>query len=423
MHRPRVLIVGAGFGGLACSRSLAKAPVDVVLIDRNNYHLFTPLLYQVASSLLNPSDIVFPVRQVFRRASNIEFVYGEVVGVDLAKKTVRLTDGRPLSYDFLVLATGSQTNFYGMDSVKESAFGLKDLSEALELRNHVLSCFENAAAAPETEDRRRWLTFVVVGGGPTGVEYAGALSELVRLELSRDFPTLDMSEVRIVMVEGEDRVLPAFAEELGLDTSRRLRERYGIEVRVGERVEEAAPGSVHLASGGRIEAETLVWAAGVQPSDLANRLHSPRSRSGRVCVDESLRLPDQDRVFAIGDVAAANHEGTEAPMLSAPAIQGGRTVARSIRRQLEGEAPVPFVYRDKGIMATIGRNNAVAQVGPLRLKGFLGWVAWLAVHLYFILGVRNRIVVLAGWGWNYLLRDRPIRLIARARTRETPTKL
>ncbi len=419
MHRPRVLIVGAGFGGLACSRSLAESPVDVLLIDRNNYHLFTPLLYQVASSLLNPSDIVFPVRQVFRRVTNIEFVYGEVTGVDLAGRTVQLTDGRLLIYDFLVLATGSQTNFYGLDSVKQVAFGLKDLSEALELRNHVLRCFETAAAAPDDESRRRWLTFVIVGGGPTGVEYAGALSELVYLELRRDFPTLDMGKVRIVLVEGEDRVLPTFAEELGLDTSHRLRKRYGIEVRVGERVEGAAPGSVRLTGGGTIEAETLVWAAGVQPSDLAGRVQSSRSGSGRLCVDASLRLPDQDRVFAIGDVAAASHEGSEAPMLSAPAIQGGRTVAQSIRRQLQGKAPVPFVYRDKGIMATIGRNNAVAQVGRLRLKGFLGWVAWLAVHLYFILGVRNRIAVLAGWAWNYLLRDRPIRLIARARSRGT----
>ena len=333
---------------------------------------------------------------------------------------MQLTDGRPLSYDFLVLATGSQTNFYGLDSVQESAFGLKDLSEALELRNHVLMCFENAAAAPETEDRRRWLTFVIVGGGPTGVEYAGALSELVHVELNRDFPSLDMDQVRIVLIEGQDRLLPTFAEELGLDTGQRLPERYRVEVRVGESVEDALPGSVRLAGGGRIEAETLVWAAGVRPSDLASPLRSPRSRTGRVCVDENLRLPDRDRVFAIGDVAAASHEGSEAPMLSAAAIQGGRTVARSIRRQLKGEAPVPFVYRDKGIMATIGRNNAVAQVGRLRLKGFLGWIAWLVVHLYFILGVRNRIAVLSGWGWNYILRDRPIRLIARARSRGMP---
>ncbi|MEN8144520.1 MAG: NAD(P)/FAD-dependent oxidoreductase [Gemmatimonadota bacterium] len=420
MRRPRVIIVGAGFGGLACSRSLAKAPVHVVLIDRNNYHLFTPLLYQVASSLLNPSDIVFPVRQVFRRSSHIEFVYGEVMGVDLAGQVVRLSDHRTILYDFLVLATGSQTNFYGMESVERLAYGLKDLSEALELRNHVLRCFENATAAGLAPDRQRWLTFVVVGGGPTGVEYAGALSELVHLELSRDFPALDMRQVRIVLVEGEDRVLPAFAESLGMDTSRRLQERYGIEVRVGERVTEAESGSVCLAGGGRIEAETLVWAAGVRPSELASHVDSPTSRSGRLSVSESLRLPGQDRVYAIGDLAAADHEGGEAPMLSAPAIQAGRTVARSIRRQLKGEKPVPFAYRDKGIMATIGRSNAVAQVGRFRLKGFPGWIAWLAVHLYYILGVRNRIAVLSGWAWNYLFRDRPIRLIARARARETP---
>jgi NADH dehydrogenase len=426
--RPRVAIIGAGFGGLACARSLANQPVDVLLVDRHNYHLFTPLLYQVASSLLNPSDIAFPVRAVFRRASNVRVVLGEVTGVDFEQRqlTVSATGGdearreatagaeERIPYDYLVLATGSTTNFFGMRVVEQVAHGLKDLPEALELRNHVLRCFEAAAREPDQAARQPWLTFVVVGAGPTGVEYAGALSELIRLVLVKDFPELDMRQVRVVLVEGRDQVLPAFPRPLGDDARRRLLRRK-IDVRLGARLADVSRDRITLSDGEVLLARTLVWAAGVRPSDLMKTPGIPPTRSGRVAVDEYLRVSGHKRVFAIGDLAAVPYQGGEMPMLSAPAMQEGRCVARTILRALQNRPPVPFRYVDKGVMATIGRHAAVAQLGRLRFTGFIGWVMWLVVHLYFIIGFRNRIVVLIEWAWDYFRYDRPIRLITKSK--------
>jgi NADH dehydrogenase len=413
MTRRRVVIVGAGFGGLECAKALAGKPVDVIVVDRNNFHLFTPLLYQVASSLLNPSDIAHPVRRVLRRARNVHCMVGEVVGADLSAKQLRLKDGTTLPYDDLVIATGSTSNYFGMASVERAAHGLKDLPEALELRNHVLRCFEAAARESDPARRATWMTFLVIGAGPTGVEYAGALSELVRLVLAKDFPELDMKQVRIVLVEGQSRVLPVFAEALGRAAQREL-EGKGIEVRLGGRVIDATTESVTLANGERIAAATLVWAAGVKASPLGAALGLRVTKGGRIAVDECLRAAGADGVWAIGDVAAAQHKGGEIPMLSAPAMQEGRWVARNIVRGTQGRPPEPFHYLDKGIMATIGRNAAVAQIGPIHLKGLLGWCAWLGLHLYYLIGFRNRIVVLVGWAWDYFRYDRPIRLIARA---------
>ncbi len=419
MPLPKVVIVGAGFGGLSCARTLAGKPVEVVLVDRHNYHLFTPLLYQVASSLLNPSDIAYPVRAVFRKTANVRVRVGEVVGADFAAHwvAVREPDGPAvirLAYDHLVLAVGSTSNFFGNTAVAGAAHGLRDLPEALELRNHVLRCFEAAARESDEAIRRSWLTFAIVGGGPTGVEYAGALSELVRLVLVRDFPELDMGKVRIVLVEARDRILPAFPPPLGEDAELRLRLR-GIDVRLNTRVERVA-GDVITLSGGELHARTLVWAAGVKPSELVPQLRLPLSRSGRVQVDAHLRVAGQERVYAIGDIAAAPHRDGEMPQLSAPAIQEGRCVARNILRT-ERKTPLEtFRYFDKGIMATIGRNDAVAHLaGGLQLKGLTGWLAWLFVHLVYIIGFRNRIVVLIGWAWNYFRYDRPIRHIERAK--------
>ncbi|MFQ5888656.1 MAG: NAD(P)/FAD-dependent oxidoreductase [Gemmatimonadota bacterium] len=410
MSPPRVVILGAGFGGLTCARALSGEPVRVILIDRNNYHLFTPLLYQVASSLLNPSDIAYPVRTVFRRSKNVRFRVGEADGIDFDRKFVRMRDGDVLPYDFLVIATGSATNYFGMRDIEAGALGLKDMPEALQLRNHILRCFEAASREPDPVRRRRWLTFVVVGGGPTGIEYAGALAELVRLELGRDFPELDMAEVRIILLEATGRLLAAFSEELGEDARRRL-ERRRIEVRLDTPVEATSDGAVRLSGGQTLETETLVWAAGVKPGGFAAHIELPATRSGRIRVDEYLRVPGREGVFAIGDVAGAVQDGTELPMLSAPAMQEARSVARNILAELRGKPPKPFRYRDKGIMATIGRNAAVAEIGRFKLRGFLGWLAWLLVHLYFIIGFRNRLWVLAGWAWNYFFYDRPIRLI------------
>jgi NADH dehydrogenase len=433
-HR-RVVIVGAGFGGLACARALAGTSLDVTLIDRHNYLLFTPLLYQVASSLLNPSDIAYPVRAVFRRARNVRVMLAEARGVDLERRTVsiggRQTESDPegrlgavregkddaLPYDYLVLAAGSTTNFFGNQSVEAHAHGLKDLPEALELRNHVLRCFEAAARESDDEARRPWLTFVIVGAGPTGVEYAGALSELVRLVLVKDFHELNLGKVRILLIEGRDQVLPAFPRRLGASAERVLRGR-GIEVRLGVLVESAARDVVTLRGGERIPARTLIWAAGVK-SGLVGAAGLPLSKSGRIVVDEYLRVSGQERVFAIGDVAAVPWRGGEMPMLSAPAIQEGRSVASNIVRLEQRRSLSPFRYLDKGIMATIGRKAAVAQLGPLALTGFIGWLAWLLVHLYFIIGFRNRLVVLIEWAWDYFRYDRPIRLIERAKEAKT----
>ena len=435
MAKPRVVVVGAGFGGLACARALANKPVDVLLLDRHNYHLFTPLLYQVASSLLNPSDIAYPIRAVFRGAKNVRVRVGKVIGVDFARREVVVSRGEEgrgearrdeergipptsdlghrISYDYLVLASGSTNNFFGLLTVEESAFPLKDLPDAMGLRNHVLTCFEAAAREPDEAARQPWLTFILVGAGPTGVELAGAFSELIRLVLVRDFPELDLGRVRIVLVEGRDEVLPAFPKSLGADARARLVKR-NIEVRLGARVTDVSGDTVTLSDGDPITAKTLVWAAGVKPGELVQALSLPVSRSGRVEVDASLRVAGHQRVFAIGDIAAVPHEGGEMPLLSAPAIQEGRCVARNILRSERGEPPQPFRYVDKGIMAAIGRHAAVAQLGRLKFTGVIGWAMWLLVHLYFIIGFRNRIVVLVEWAWDYFRYDRPIRLIARA---------
>ncbi len=424
MTNPRVVVVGAGFGGLSCARALGGAAAQVLLIDRHNYHLFTPLLYQVASSLLNPSDIAYPVRAVFRKSRNVHVRVGEVNGVDLERRAVLVGVSPPgdrgagrverVPFDYLVLASGSTTNFFGNASVASAAHGLKDLPEALELRNHVLGCFERAAREPDAAARRAWLTFAIVGAGPTGVEYAGALSELVRLVLAKDFPELDMRQVEIMLIEARDRVLPGFPRALGEDAERRLTRR-GVEVRLDTRVERVAGEAITLAGQGTLLARTLVWAAGVKPGDLVARVAVPKTRSGRIAVDAYLRVVGHERVFAIGDVAAVPYRGGEMPMLSAPAMQQGRCVARNILRVERGRAPEPFRYLDKGTMATIGRSAAVAELGPLKLKGLVGWLAWLFVHLYYIIGFRNRLVVLVEWAWDYFRYDRPIRLIERAK--------
>jgi NADH dehydrogenase len=396
---------------------LAGKPFEVVLIDRHNYHLFTPLLYQVASSLLNPSDIAEPVRRVLRGARNVHFRVGEVVGVDFGSKRVHLQDGSAIAYEYLVIATGSETHFFGHEAVERSAFGLKDLPEAMELRNHVLACFEAAVLEPTPEDRRPWLTFVVVGGGPTGVEYVGALSELIRLVMAEDFPGLDLGEVRVVLVEGQKRVLPAFDAALGEDAGRRLARKFKVELRLGVLVLGVDGPEVRLSDGERLLSRTLVWAAGVRAGSLTARLDLECTPSGRLEVDATLRVPDQEGVYAIGDVAGATQDGVELPMMAPPAIQQARYVASAIARGEPGRATLPFRYRDRGVMATIGRRAGVAQVGRLKLKGWVGWMAWLVVHLFSIIGFRNRLWVLSGWAWNYWRYDRPIRNIVEARRR------
>ncbi|HET6362444.1 MAG TPA: NAD(P)/FAD-dependent oxidoreductase [Gemmatimonadota bacterium] len=410
--RPRVLVLGGGFGGLQCARKLARKQVDVLLVDRNNYHLFTPLLYQVASSLLNPSEISFPLRHILRRRKNVRVRRAEVAEIDLAARRAVTVGGHAFEYDWLVIATGAETNFYGIESVEQASFGLKDLPDGMALRNHVLDSFEAALLEPDPLARRSWLTFLVVGGGPTGVEYAGALCELFRLVLPADFPDLDVGSSRVILVEALDRLLFEFPAALGEYTKRAL-ERRGVEVRLGTRVTGVeGDGAVLLADGGVVSARTLIWAAGVRPIAPATEPPLPRTRQGRIEVDENLRVRGQERVFAIGDAAAMLEDGKPLAMMAPQAMQAGRHVAAQILRAVEGRALEPFRYRDKGVMATIGRSAGVAAVGPLRLKGFIGWIAWLVIHLYFLIGFRNRLIVLSRWTYNYFRLDRPIRLIA-----------
>jgi len=408
-------VVGGGFGGLACARALQAWPVSVHLIDSHNYHLFTPLLYQVATGLLNPSDIAYPFRTCFRGSPNVRFQQARVATVDESAKHLVTEAGETISYDYLVLATGSTNNYFGDPALAAFTLGMKTLEEALRLRNHVLNCLEQAAQTTDEAERRRQLTFVVIGGGPTGVEYAGALGELLQLVLGTEFPELDVHWARVVVVEGQDRLLHTMKPRLGRYAAKTLQRR-GIEVRAGVMVSRVTPDTVELSDGNAIPTATVVWSAGVKP-DLPRNSAGPMK--GRITVDGDFRIVGWPGSFAIGDGAAfTGSDGEILPMLSAPAMQGGRHVARVILDDIgigpPGEPRAPFRYIDKGTMATIGRNAAVGQIKRFQMTGFIGWVAWLAVHLYYLAGFRNRLVVLSTWGFNYLHRDRPIRIIARA---------
>jgi NADH:ubiquinone reductase (H+-translocating) len=405
-----VIIVGAGFGGLQCAKALRGEPVAVTLVDRQNYHLFTPLLYQVASCLLNPSEVTAPIRKVLRGAANVRYRQGEVVDVDFEKQQVRLADGETLEYDSLVLATGSTTNYYGNDAVESRALGLKDLAEALQLRNHVLDCLEQAASVHDAAERQRLLTFCIVGGGPTGVEFAGALAELVRLVLPHEYPEFPPSDVRIVLLEGGDRVLPSFKRRLSKYARRELEHR-GVDVHTGTLVASADARGVVMHDGTELPTASIVWTAGVRPSVVPHHPRVKRTEQQRFAVDDHLRILGAGNAYGIGDASAApDHRGKPLPMLSPPAMQAGRYVARQILHTSTRK----FRYRDKGTMATIGRRAAVAQVGPIQLTGLLGWVAWLVVHLYYLIGFENRLRVMLRWGWYYIRLDRPVRSILRA---------
>ena len=412
--RPKVVIVGGGFGGLSCAKALDGKPVDVVLVDSSNYHLFTPLLYQVATALLTAPDIARPFRAIFRGSKNVRFQQARVSGFDPVGRRVRTESGQEVAYDYLVLATGSTNNYFGNERLQAATSGMKTLRDALALRNRALACLERAAQAVSDEERRRWLTFLVVGGGPTGTEYAGALKELLRLVLGRDYPELRPDLARIVIAEGHDRLLSAFSEKLGRYAESVLEKR-GIEIMTGVLVTDAGDGCARLSTGITIETHTVVWSAGVRPNPLAAMPDAEQSASARITVDERLRLPALDGVFAIGDLASVDVDGSELPMLSAPAMQEGRYVARAILAAAAGSdgSSEPFRYRDKGTMATVGRNAAVAELGRVRLTGFLAWVLWLFVHLYYLIGFRNRTAVFLSWGWNYVREDRPIRIITR----------
>jgi NADH dehydrogenase len=413
--RHRVVVVGAGFGGLACARALRDEPVDVVLIDRHNYHLFTPLLYQVASCLLNPSEIAAPLRKVFRKSPNVRVRVGEVSSIDLERQCVHLADGDALEYDDVVIAAGSTTNYFGNDDLARHVHGLKDLAQALQLRNHVLGTLERASLADDRNERARHLTFCIIGGGPTGVEYAGALAELGRLVLPHEYPELDRTELRVILLEGGDRLLPSFAPRLSRYAQREL-ERRGVEVRTNSLVAQANETHVTLRDGSTIDTATVVWTAGVRPADLVERTPAPHTPAHRFEVDDHCRVPGVEHAYAIGDGAAARDgDGNVLPMLSPPAMQQGRFVARDLLARRHGVQTRPFRYHDKGTLATIGRTAAVGSVGRLRFTGFVGWIVWLAVHLYYLIGFENRLRVLMRWAWYYVRQDRPVRALIDAR--------
>ncbi len=412
MSLPRVVVIGAGFGGLSVAKALRRAPVEVTVIDRENHHLFQPLLYQVATATLSPGQIAEPIRGVLQRYANTETLLGDVVSVDFDARRVHLRDGAEVGYDFLVIAAGAKTNYFGNEQWKEHAPGLKHLSDALQIRERLLVLFEAAEREPNPERRSELLSFAVIGGGPTGVEMAGAISELGRGTLSRDFRRIRPEDIQVRLVEMADRVLTPFEPALS-DAAKRQLEELGVEVWTGRRVTDVQEGSLSL-DGERIPAALVVWASGVRPVSLTESLDTP-THSGYVETTPDCSIPGRPEVFAIGDVARFVPAGSTEPLpgVSPVAIQQGRHVAAQIRRRLRGLEPQPFRYVDKGMMATVGRSRAVAQSGPIRLQGFVAWLAWLLVHLLFLVGFRNRWIVLIHWIWQYATYRRGARLIAR----------
>jgi NADH dehydrogenase len=410
--RPEVVIVGGGFGGLYAARALKGVPVHVTIVDRRNHHLFQPLLYQVATAALNPADIAAPIRSVFRGWPNVSVILAEAVGVDVAGKKLLLSDGE-LSYDYLVLATGATHSYFGHDEWARLAPGLKSIEDALDIRRRVLLAYEMAERESDPENRRQWMTFVIIGGGPTGVELAGALGEISRQALSREFQHIDPSQARIILIEGMPRVLPPYPEDLSAKARTQL-ERLGVEVRAGVRVTGIDSQGVMVGEE-RILARTIIWAAGVAASPLARTVGAPLDRAGRVLVTSNLTIHGHDEVFVIGDLAAVEQNGKPVPGVAPAAIQMGRHVAQSIRRVLAGQAPEPFRYWDKGSFATIGRGKAVGETfGGLRLWGLPAWIAWLAIHIFFLIGFRSRVLVIFQWAYSYVTFRRGARLITGA---------
>jgi NADH dehydrogenase len=398
--RPRVVIVGAGFGGLRAARALAHAPVDVLLLDQNNYHLFQPLLYQVAVGALPPSEIAYPIRSILRKQRNLEFRVVSVLGFDLARRVLS-TSGGDVRYDHLIVASGAATNTFGLGDVAEHGFELKGLPSALRLRNHLMRCFESAIAAGDPAERRALLTIAVAGGGPTGVEVAGAVSELLRRVLARDYRAIPRGEIRVVLLEAGTRILAAMPERLSRAAASSLTA-LGVEVRTGTAVSSFDGTTVRLADGSSLPVRTLVWAAGVKASPLTSTLKVPRHASGRVIVGPTLEVEGHPDVYAIGDAAYLETPAGPVPMLAPPAIQMGTWAARNVMHRLADEPLEAFVYKDPGTMATIGRSAAVVALGRVQLRGFLAWLFWLFVHLMQLIGFRNKLVVLVDWAWQYL---------------------
>ena len=406
---PRVVIIGAGFGGLWAARTLANKPVDVLVVDRNNYHTFLALLYQVAAAELDAEDIAYPVRSIFRDSPNVDFALAQARCIDLEKRILE-TDRREIPYDYLIMATGSVPHSFGVQGVENHAFFLKTLEEGVALKNHIICCFEGAAGETDEAGRMGLLTFVIVGGGATGVEYAGALSELVLGPLVGDYRNIDFRSVRIILLEAADSLVNNMPESVRSYTLRRLRE-MGVEVRLRTKVVEVAPEAVILDGKETIAARTVVWTAGVRGEALASLSGIPTERDGRVPVMPTLQVPGQPGIYVVGDLAYIREEGQPLAMVAQVAIQSAIAAAKNIERQITGREPLPFHYHDRGSMITIGRNAAGVAIGSRTYTGFFAWLFWLIVHLFNLIGFRNRVLVLINWAWDYLLYERAVRFV------------
>jgi len=409
---PHVVIIGAGFGGMEVARGLAKAPVRITLIDRHNYHLFQPLLYQVAIAGLVPSQIAYPLRTIFRKQKNLTFQMGEVTAIDFDSRYVK-TEGSIIAYDYLVLAVGGQTNFFGNHSVEQNGFQLKNIESAINTRNHLLNIFEQASREVDADIRKAMLTFVVVGGGPTGVETAGALAELITHVMAKDYPHMDLKDVRVLLLEAGKTVMPSYPDELRKATNDLLRNKK-VEVLVNTKLIDYNGRQITMGDGGQINAHTLIWTAGVKAAEMLDALGVEQAGSGRVRVAASLQIKDHAEVFVIGDAAYfENGNGQPLPMLSTVAIQQGKVTAQNIKKMIKGEKPEAFHYKDPGLLATIGRNAAVARIWGLSFSGFIAWLIWVFLHIFRLIGFRNRLLVLINWAWEYFFYENQVRLITK----------
>ncbi len=419
VNPPRVLILGAGFGGLRVLRNLTDQPVQATLVDRNNYHLFQPLLYQVATAGLSTDEIAYPVRGIMRKGHNTRFWLGEVTGIDLDARKVTTSTG-VLDYDYLVIGLGSANNFFGMQSMEENSLTLKTIRDAVSVRNRLLRQFERASRETDPEKRRAMLTFVVVGGGPTGVECAGAISELFRRVLRKDFPNINIrEEVRVILVEGLPRLLSAMPENLSQFTAETLR-RKRVDVRLNSLVAGYDGEVLTFKDGESLPTQTVIWAAGVRANPLLDTLGLPQDKMKRIIVTPTLQVATRPEVLVIGDSASLQGpDGQPLPMVAPVAIQQAERAAKNILLLAQGAVPGAFQYKDPGMLATIGRSKAVAQIGGFKLKGFFAWLVWLVVHIMQLIGFRNRLVVLVDWAWQYIFYDRPLRLIEEPGDRRT----
>lgn len=430
--RPKVVIIGAGFGGLKAARTLAGKPVDVLLVDKNNFHTFTPLLYQVATCGLNSSEIAYPVRSIIRKDENVNFLLGKVEEIDYNRKQLVIRENgttRTKSYDYLIVAAGTVTNYFNNEDIEKYSFGLKDLADSVNLRNHILKNFEKAAWVEDPEKRDALMTMVVVGGGPTGIETAGALFELYNYVLAHEYKYArpDDQNARVILVEATNRLLAPYPARLQESALKQLRS-LGVEVILEQAVQDVSKDSITLSNGRVIRTRTLVWAAGVKTSPIAAQFDVELQRGGRIPVTPSLELPQREGVYVVGDLAyLQNEEGNPYPQVIPVAQQQGQLAAENILRHINGEAGEAFKYSDRGMMATIGRKRAVAwPFYRIQLTGYFAWATWLILHLVWLLGFRNRISVFINWMWNYVTYDRSVRIILdryeteRAETAEQP---